>query len=1214
MKKYLPFLIMLVFTCVKSYAFLPAAPANDDCINAVDITVANATVFTTVDATASSQPAYITGANDDDVWFKFTAGTAAVYKISLANFLDAGGAPAPPSAIIELWNGCSGTAVNITNTQGNIMLATGLTNGVTYYIRIYTNGTAQRANFNIAVTGLAVPANDNCNTAAVLHPVTACTTGEGPFSTEAATASPQPSGDGTGKDDDVWFTFTTGATNVYAGVSLLNPVFSGGGGSAVIELWNNCGDASSAKFLPFSLSANFGTLLPNTTYYIRVYTYGTTSWLSSFNICVTLGPPPPANDTYFNAANLPLNRGTNCTGSVTGASTSGATAEFPNDCSGMHLPKDIWYKFKAVTATGHIQISNKTLLPGHVTSNDVMWMQVFDGSNTSPTLLCSNTGALDFTGATPSATLIPGHTYYVRIYNDDAGNACSFDICTVVPPAPAYNDCAKAVHLAVSADENCSAALAVTNVNASASLADGSCLNNVGNDIWFQFRAPSPGSNLQVSVTDYVAATGIANPLMGIVVYSGSCGSLTSVSCGLGTSLNITPDLNPGQMYYIRIISADPANSGNFKVCLHYLPAAASNTDCAHAADLNVSTDASAQFIHASTAGTAFDNTLTDCFGNNFVFSNAVWFKFTAAAAQQLIDIQNIISLNGQPVSLGYKFYIGDGTSSCTGISSFYCTSDVTHENLILNALIPGKIYFVQVLINKFNGGDASFNIRVIGNSPPVNDEVTGAVTIIENPVYKPQLATQGTFRFSTISASPAPLGGAVYGGDVWYRFIAATTDATLRIDNGGAPTRIVVYNSDASTVFYDPGVSNAVNHLSSLTIGNTYYVRVYNPQALNSTAAGSIFGVSIFGLPSAVTANIATPGASCQTVDGPVVSSNSNRWLHITDQGKLVASIFDYATGQPAGLGNITASYYINGGNIRRTPGGTAYMDRNYSLLPTREPAGGNTVKVIFYFNKTEFDRLVASANSYVNFLNDLDIAAYSTQTCSNIISNLGVEGYGIVDYGAVNSDVYYFEVTLPHLSSFYLQHLDAILPVTCGGFNYTINDNKVVLQWKTTSETNSSHFEVQKSFDGNGFSTAAIVKAAGNSSIPLQYSYTDNVIKAGSTVYYRLKEFDKDGQSQTLCNTVKVTTNNSTGTVFGAVYPNPVKALAKIDILRAFEGKVSVVVVTTAGQVVSRQEVQVNSAASSITINTAALPKGIYVVKCITRDGVYTQKFTRL
>jgi hypothetical protein len=70
----------------------------------------------------------------------------------------------------------------------------------------------------------------------------------------------------------------------------------------------------------------------------------------------------------------------------------------------------------------------------------------------------------------------------------------------------------------------------------------------------------------------------------------------------------------------------------------------------------------------------------------------------------------------------------------------------------------------------------------------------------------------------------------------------------------------------------------------------------------------------------------------------------------------------------------------------------------------------------------------------------------------------------------------------------------------------------------------------------------------------------------------------------------------------------------LAKIDILRAFEGKVSVVVVTTAGQVVSRQEVQVNGAASSISINTAALPKGIYVVKCITRDGVYTQKFTRL
>jgi len=104
----------------------------------------------------------------------------------------------------------------------------------------------------MSVTPINAAANDDCASAFALTPVVNCTTGEGPFSTEGATQSSQASGDGTGRDDDVWFKFTTGPTNIYGKVSLINPEYLNFG-NAVIELWGNCGDAANTQFFPFQI-------------------------------------------------------------------------------------------------------------------------------------------------------------------------------------------------------------------------------------------------------------------------------------------------------------------------------------------------------------------------------------------------------------------------------------------------------------------------------------------------------------------------------------------------------------------------------------------------------------------------------------------------------------------------------------------------------------------------------------------------------------------------------------------------------------------------------------------------------------------------------------------------------------------------------------------------------------------------------------------------
>lgn len=87
-------------------------------------------------------------------------------------------------------------------------------------------------------------------------------------------------------------------------------------------------------------------------------------------------------------------------------------------------------------------------------------------------------------------------------------------------------------------------------------------------------------------------------------------------------------------------------------------------------------------------------------------------------------------------------------------------------------------------------------------------------------------------------------------------------------------------------------------------------------------------------------------------------------------------------------------------------------------------------------------------------------------------------------------------------------------ILPIELVSFTASRNADNVNLQWKTAQETNSHHFEIEKSTDGVIFTAIGNITAAGNSTVLLTYNYTDAAANpAGGTVYYRLKLADVDG-----------------------------------------------------------------------------------------------------
>src|SRR5690606_17264426 len=82
--------------------------------------------------------------------------------------------------------------------------------------------------------------------------------------------------------------------------------------------------------------------------------------------------------------------------------------------------------------------------------------------------------------------------------------------------------------------------------------------------------------------------------------------------------------------------------------------------------------------------------------------------------------------------------------------------------------------------------------------------------------------------------------------------------------------------------------------------------------------------------------------------------------------------------------------------------------------------------------------------------------------------------------------------------------------LPVVISSaFSARANGNTAILTWTTASETNNSHFILEKGTNGTNFSTLSTIASKGNGA---QYSYTD-FSPADGTNYYRLTQIDNNG-----------------------------------------------------------------------------------------------------
>ncbi|MES2587494.1 MAG: T9SS type A sorting domain-containing protein [Bacteroidota bacterium] len=667
--------------------------------------------------------------------------------------------------------------------------------------------------------------SDGCPGANSITPSASCTNVAydvlGSFGNSALT---QASCAGAGKDDG-WFRFTASSTFTTITANAV-------GNSMVLALYagTSCTPANGSELTCAAVAAGAsGTISYATTngstYLIQIHRQsGNNSANVSGNICVWNSPAPPANDncaspTAFPAipvdgscSTLSNQSTTNCTNSnVTPTGSCTSNTGTPDD--------DIWFSFTA-TATAHNIAA--TFISGNT---NVVW-QVFSGAcgASMTSLMCTDNNA----GGTVSGLTI-GQVYKIRLYTNGAAATTTQTICLSTPPPPPANDnCSGGTAFpAVPTNGTCSTlsnqsttALA-TNSNVTPT---GACTSTSGtsdDDVWFTFTATATTTNL--------TATWVAgNTDVYWQVFSGACaGTMTSLLCTDNDAGGAITGLTIGQVYKIRMFSWSSTGYTTQNICLSTPPGPPVNNECAGA--LNVAVNAG-QTCTSQTAGTVESATASgqanSCGGTP---DDDVWFTFTATQTSHIVEINNAI---GSTNDIMYSVF--GGTCASLG-ASLLCDEIYTQGSGTVTGLTIGNVYRIRVFTwTATTAQNTDFNVCIqTPPPPPTNDNCSGATAVTVNAGITCTSQTAGTIEWSTPSGIAL---GSCFGtadDDVWYSFVASNTTHYIALNNVvGTTTDLYhsVYSGacgslGAALICSDPN-SSAV---TGLTIGNTYYIRIYS-------------------------------------------------------------------------------------------------------------------------------------------------------------------------------------------------------------------------------------------------------------------------------------------------------------------------------------------------------------------------------------------------
>lgn len=101
------------------------------------------------------------------------------------------------------------------------------------------------------------------------------------------------------------------------------------------------------------------------------------------------------------------------------------------------------------------------------------------------------------------------------------------------------------------------------------------------------------------------------------------------------------------------------------------------------------------------------------------------------------------------------------------------------------------------------------------------------------------------------------------------------------------------------------------------------------------------------------------------------------------------------------------------------------------------------------------------------------------------------------------------------------------AVLPIELMSFEGTNDGENNILSWLTATETNNSHYILERSTDAINWQPISRIEGAGTVSTPSSYNYIDKNFITNETNYYRLTQYDFNNSFKTF-NIVSIDNSN--------------------------------------------------------------------------------------
>lgn len=440
-------------------------------------------------------------------------------------------------------------------------------------------------------------------------------------------------------------------------------------------------------------------------------------------------------------------------------------------------------------------------------------------------------------------------------------------------------------------------------------------------------------------------------------------------------------------------------------------------------------------------------------------------------------------------------------------------------------------------------------NCVAVPPTPPANDACSGAIALTPDPSCIPVAGS--TLNATDNNETPDCTIGTENA--VWYKFVATATSHVVGVQGGTGFDAVIgaVVGCGSATrptggICTDDGLDAEIEvlSLSSLTIGNTYYLQVYDYQG--DATSSSTFNICVV-----------TPPAN----DNCTSATNLGTGNTISTTGTNTGS-----TGSTAG----DVSCDIGGGGV---------PDVWYKFT-TDSNGGDATISV----GGTGLDIVIATYSS-----------CGGTQTgCADGFgtgSNESITLTGLAANTTVFLRVYEFNGLE---GTFNINIAGTALPLELKSFTGKTESSANLLQWETFTEKNVQWHIVERSIDGTIWSETGRNPGQADSRSILKYELEDRAPLAKA--YYRLRSVDFDGMENRSSSIVLTRAGDHFGIT--AVFPSPTKDRATVQFTSPTEDNLNIRLIDVAGRIVLDQQFSAEKGVNEVPLELADLQAGIYQI----------------